>query len=115
LETLADPATTVHIPDPIAGVLPFSVENEVQIVESNPAFAAVGKLSTIMVTSSNTAGQTPLLIVHLKMLLPGDNEVSDVKGFEGSEIVPVPETRVQLPVPVTGMLPVIVVVLLHIV
>jgi hypothetical protein len=44
--TLAPPATTVHNPVPIPGVFPFSDDDDEQMVESNPAFAIVGKGST---------------------------------------------------------------------
>jgi hypothetical protein len=44
--TLAEPAITVHTPVPIAGVLPFNVDTAEQMVESDPAFATVGKGST---------------------------------------------------------------------
>jgi hypothetical protein len=46
LVTVAEPAITVHNPVPIDGALPFNNEDEEQMVESNPAFALVGKGST---------------------------------------------------------------------
>jgi len=42
-ETVPVPAITDHIPVPTIGALAFNVEADEQIVESNPAFAIVGK------------------------------------------------------------------------
>ena len=47
VDKVAGPATTVHVPVPMAGVFPFNVEVEEQIVESNPALETVGNGSTI--------------------------------------------------------------------
>ena len=40
--TVADPAITVHTPDPTEGVFPASVVVVAQTVSSEPAFAVVG-------------------------------------------------------------------------
>ena len=46
------PETTLQLPVPIVGIFPFNEDIDEQIVESNPAFAAVGKGSTKMETVS---------------------------------------------------------------
>lgn len=42
-ETIPVPAITDQTPVPTIGTLAFNVEDDEQIVESNPAFDAVGK------------------------------------------------------------------------
>lgn len=46
------PETTLQFPVPIVGTFPFNEDVDEQIVESSPAFAAVGKGSTKMETVS---------------------------------------------------------------
>jgi hypothetical protein len=47
-----------------------------------------------------------LLISHLNWLLPTDKAFTFVLKEAGAAIVPVPETRVQIPVPTDGLFPV---------
>lgn len=49
-------------------------------------------------------------IVHTKTLLPSPNPVTAVFGRPGFEIVPLPDTMVQIPVPDVAIFPFIVVV-----
>ena len=47
VDTIPLPVITDQLPEPMIGVLPFKVEDDVQIVESNPALEIVGNASTI--------------------------------------------------------------------
>ena len=52
----------------------------------------------MVTTTSSKDEQTPLLDVHLKVaLVPAGTPVTDVLGFDGDVIVPVPLTSVHTP------------------
>lgn len=99
------PATTAHIPVPIAGTFPFKEDEVEQIVESNPAFATVGNGSIMKSTVSEEIGQVPFVIVQAKVfipilipVIPELEEVAEVK-------LDVPVTTVHIPVPIRGIFP----------
>ena len=75
----------------------------------------VGKSATDITTSSVELVQPPLLMVHLRVALaPTTKPVNPLVGEEAVVIVAVPDTTVQVPVPVVGVLPAkVVVVTLH--
>jgi hypothetical protein len=102
--TVPPPLTTVQLPVPTTGVFPARVAVDVQIVWLGPASAVVGGLNTVMVRSSDEAAQVPLLIVQRKTLAPNPKPVTVEAWLVGVVMVAVPETTVQLPVPVVGML-----------
>ena len=58
-----------------------------------------------MLTSSNDGAQTPLEIVHLKVLVPVDNPETEVLDSAALAKVPDPETTVHTPLPTDGTLP----------
>ena len=105
--TVAPPAITVQTPVPDVGVLPdnVAVVTVSHCVWSNPASAIVASASTLIVTSSEDAAQTPFVIVQLNTFAPTPNPVTPEVGEEGVVIVPVPDVNVQIPVPVTGVFP----------
>ena len=103
--TVPEPAITVQLPVPTIGALPASVAVVEQIVWSGPAFAVVGASSRVIVMSSIEGEQTPLLIVHLNVLVPTDRPVTPEPGSLGVVTVPNPVMTVQLPVPTLGGLP----------
>jgi MFS superfamily sulfate permease-like transporter len=100
------PETNVHIPVPIVGVFPANDENDAHIVWSAPALAVVGFASTLIVTKSSEGEQVPFEILHLKTFAPTLNPVTADVGKFTFVIVPVPETKDQVPVPVVGVFPV---------
>jgi hypothetical protein len=108
--TVAVPEITVHIPVPATGVFPASVLVVSQSVWSVPAADVVGGVSRSIVISSVEGAQVPLEIVQRNVLMPILNPVTPDEGEEGAVTVPVPAITVQIPVPVTGMFPVIVAV-----
>ncbi|TAD88224.1 MAG: hypothetical protein EAY75_05510 [Bacteroidetes bacterium] len=59
--------TTLHIPLPTAGKLPFKLIEVAQVFWFAPAFATVGKVSRVIVTVLSLGAQTPFEIVHLKV------------------------------------------------
>lgn len=63
-----------------------------------------------MITESDDDGQEPFEIVQANMLTPGVIPVIPEVGEVGEVMLPLPETSVQRPVPVTGELPASVVV-----
>ena len=63
-----------------------------------------------MVTFETEFAHGELEIVHAKTFTPNPKPVIVVFGKVGFVIVPVPEIKVHAPVPITGVLPVIVVV-----
>lgn len=101
------PLVTVHAPVPTDGVLAANVALAVeQMVWLMPAFEAVGSKETTISTSSVLTGQAPLVIVQRSVAVaPGTNPVRPETGDEGVVMVAVPETTLQLPVPITGVLP----------
>jgi len=95
----------VHKPDPMAGTLPANVAVVPQTVWSGPALAMVGFWSDVMITESTEFGQTPLLIVHIKVSeLPAGRPVTPEVAEEGV-VIDVEPVAVQVPVPMTGALP----------
>jgi hypothetical protein len=50
--------------------------------------------------------QVPFVMVHLKTDVPAVNPVITEAGFEGVEIVPLPETFVHSPLPIVAVFPV---------
>jgi hypothetical protein len=103
---VATPATTVQRPVPTTGALPASVVIvELQIPWSGPAAAAVGKASTLIITSSKEDTQAPEEIVQRKVTeVPGTSAVTPDTAEAGVVIVAAPVTTVHTPVPTTGVL-----------
>jgi hypothetical protein len=56
----------------------------------------------VIVTSSVETGHTPLLTVHRKTLLPAPRDFIFDVGLDGETIVPEPEIKVHVPVPIAG-------------
>ena len=56
-----------------------------------------------MVTSSGTGKQVPFETDHLNTFVPGCKSVTVDEALLLSTIIPDPETSVQIPVPVVGM------------
>ncbi len=108
VDKVAVPATTVHVPFPMAGVFPFNVEVEEQIVESNPALEIVGNGSTYIATVSIDGRQVPFVVVQTNKFVPTLNPVTPVFAASGVVTAPLPEMTVQLPVPITGTFPLMV-------
>ena len=59
----------------------------------------------IMSTRSDEDGHEPLLMVHIKVLVPTLKPVTVEVGELGVVMVPLPAIKVHKPVPVTGVLP----------
>lgn len=98
------PDTSDQVPVPIEGVLPEKLVLLEQMAWSRPALAVVGNASVLITTVSRDGGQTPLAMVHTKMLLPTLRPVTDEVGELMFPIAPVPAISVQVPVPVPGVL-----------
>ena len=64
-----------------------------------------GVLSRVITTSSWESGQTPFNKVQRRVFAPSPNPVSPDVGLLGLVMVAVPETTVQVPVPVVGEFP----------
>jgi hypothetical protein len=100
------PDSSVQLPSPIPGVLPEKfvdvVAHKLKLV---PALATVGLAKLVMLTVEVLGGHTPLLMVHWKMFVPVPKAVTPLAGFVGVVIVPKPDTKLQLPVPIAGVLP----------
>jgi hypothetical protein len=113
------PEMILHVPTPTVGVLPANVVLPLltHMVCETPALAIVGTSSTFMFVVANEDVQTPLLIIHCKVVVPTLIPVMVVVGELGEVIVPLPATILQVPVPTNGVLPETVVlgVLTHIV
>jgi hypothetical protein len=108
LPKLPDPDTTVQAPVPTVGV--FAARFTVVTVFNPhncwlaPAFAVVGKASTLIVTKSSEL-QVPLVTVHFNMVgVVILNPVTVAFGLFAcaAATVPGPETIVQAPVPKVG-------------
>jgi hypothetical protein len=113
LEIVAAPDTSVQTPVPTAGVLPANVPLVAHKVCDGPAFEALGVASLLIATVDEEAGHKPLEMVHWKTLTPILKAVMPDVGDEGDVIIPLPETKLQAPVPITGVLPAKVAVVAH--
>ena len=103
--TIAPPEITAQFPDPNIGELAAKVAIVVlHKVWSFPAFAIVGRGSTIMVTESTLGVQVPFVIVQVKVFTPVFNPVTPELGSIGFVIVAVPAVIVQSPAPRVGAL-----------
>lgn len=97
LVKVAVPETTLQVPVPAKGLFAFRVVFEAQMVWSCPAEATVGAGLTVMLTSSDTLGHAPPLMVQRKVLMPVDKPDTVVEASVLLAKVPVPETTVQTP------------------
>ncbi len=64
----------------------------------------VGNSSTLMVISSVLGVQVPLVMVHLKVLIPVVNPVTPELGSFTLVTLAVPAMTVHVPVPISGVL-----------
>lgn len=110
-----EPEINVQLPVPIAGTFAAIVAELAQTDCVGPALDAVGFGVLIMATVDVEGGHTPLLIVHAKMLVPVAIPVKPVFVNVGVVIVAAPETKLQVPIPITGVFPFSVAVLAHMV
>ena len=111
--TDALPAITVHVPVPTTGVLPARVAVAAHTVWSGPASANVGNASLVIATVSLDGVHVPLLIVQTNSFNPTLSPVTPEEALPGEFTVPPPEIVVQVPVPITGVLPASVAVEVH--
>ena len=75
-----------------------------------PAFETVGTLLTMIATVEEEAKQGAFEMVHAKIFVPIANPVIEVVGESEFVITPLPETKVQTPIPTAAVLAVITVV-----
>jgi hypothetical protein len=102
---VAEPLISVQVPEPTDGELPFNVKVVAQIVALFPALEAVGKSSRLINTVELEAGQTPLMMVHSRMLLPTPKLVSTALLLPALFMDACPLSTDQLPDPTDGALP----------
>lgn len=99
---VAVPDTTLHVPVPAVGVLPANVADVAHIVWSVPALAA--ELPEIVIVTSSVEGVHGVLaMLQRNTMFPILNPVKVDVGLLVDVIVPVPETIVQVPVPITAV------------
>src|SRR6202008_1156640 len=67
--------------------------------------ATVGKLSLVIIISSEVEGQTPLAIVQRKVFAPTPIAVKPDVGELIVVITPLPDIKVQVPVPTAATFP----------
>ena len=103
--TTPEPAMIDQAPVPTSGVLPASVAVAAQTSWSEPAAAAVGGSSRMIVMSSVESAQVPLLIVQRKVLAPTLRPVTPDVGEPGVSATPEPAMVDQAPVPTVAVLP----------
>lgn len=99
------PDSSVHKPEPVTGVLPKSESAEMHMVLLTPALAWVGGASTLIRTVSREGGQVPLTIVHTNVFVPMPRPDTEEVGELTELMKPDPETSVQVPEPLVGVLP----------
>lgn len=92
------PETFIHLPVPTTGLFPASVAvpAETQMVWFGPARAVEGPTVNDILEELT---QVPLVMVHMKVLMPAVNPVIEVVGESEFVMVPLPEIFVQVPVP----------------
>ena len=105
LVMVAVPDSTVQVPVPTIGVL--AVIAKVLLlhcsINGTPASAVVGKAKFVTVTSSVLAVQFPFSTRHSNVTdVPAVTPVTVVVADAGLVIVALPETMLQVPVPMTG-------------
>jgi hypothetical protein len=100
---IPEPVTRLQAPVPLVGLFAFNTVLSEHKTWSSPANASDGGVSTKMVTSSERGVHVPFETVHLNTFVPGSKSVIVDEALLLSEIVPVPETRVQVPIPVIGI------------
>jgi hypothetical protein len=113
--TDAVPEITDHIPMPVTGVFALRVAVGAQTDWSDPAAAVVGKFSRSIVISSVEGVHAPLEIVHRNVFMPVLNPVTPDVGDVGVVTIPVPVITIHVPVPITGVFPARVAVVVQIV
>ena len=106
------PETKVHSPVPTVGVFAaiVVVGEEMQSVCVGPALEAVGISFTISATVAVDAKQGGFEMVQANTFVPKPKPVMFVLGRVGLLIVPLPEIKVHIPVPMAGVLEAILVV-----
>ena len=87
---------------PVAGKFALSVAAVAHTVWSIPANAVVGTTSWLTLKVAEDEGQTPFVMVHSNTLVPVLKPETPVLAEDEEVILPVPETRLQLPVPIEG-------------
>jgi hypothetical protein len=107
-----EPETNDQVPTPTVAVLAVItvVGEEIQSVCVIPAFETVGTSFTTSVTFETEDKHGIFEIVQANTLFPKPKPVIVVFGEVGLVIAPLPETKVHIPVPIVGVLAVIVVV-----
>jgi len=100
------PETRVHKPVPTVGVLAaiMVVLEEIQRVCVTPALAVVGTLLTVIATVDVVGAHGGLEIVQAKTFTPRFMPVTDVVGDSEFVMVPLPDIRVQTPLPTIAVL-----------
>lgn len=109
---IPEPETNDQVPIPTVAVLAVItvVGEEIQSVCVMPAFATVGTSFTTSVTFETEDKHGIFEIVQANTLFPKPKPVMVEFGKVGLVIVPLPDTKVHIPVPMAGVLAVIVVV-----
>ena len=100
------PEINVQAPAPTVALLAaiIALGLEIQIVWFGPAFETVGTWLTVMVTFETEATQGKFVIVQAKTFEPNPKPVMDVVGDNELVITPLPEIKVQAPVPTVAAL-----------
>jgi hypothetical protein len=101
------PLTTFHTPIPTTGVLPAKLAVDVfaQTDWVGPALETVGFASRCIETVEVEFAQTPFPIVHWNTFTPTPKVLTALVGNVGVAIVPAPETKLHVPVPIAGVFP----------
>ena len=102
------PDISDQVPAPTVGTFPFSttVGLLMQMVCTAVALALVGTLSTCTVIKDTAVGQTPLVIVQARVLIPKLRLVTAVVAEINEEILALPVIISQSPLPDKGGFPV---------
>jgi hypothetical protein len=111
--TVAVPAITDHAPVPTTGVFAESVAFESHTAWSAPAAEVVGVASRKIEMLSVDGVHIPFEIVHRNVFTPKLNPVTPEVGEVGVVTVPVPAITVHVLVPIAGVFPASVAVVLQ--